>query len=348
MLDWFSGTLAWSGRHLCPDVVYRIDRDGSVVWSKECWIEVEGSFSDKLQLRSVVNPLPLFADRSDGRLSTDLLQMSGNPTKFLQGHNAFGVSVCQLEDMLRATVIELPEALQPQDIASVAVKSSPIVRKSRVDIATSINMGTHEEVHTWLQSVVNASRSRHGRPLVSGDTVYWGKHSRRWTMKAYCKFCEMGQHPMADLKKNSIVREFTKGLLRLELTLRGHEFENVPILEEDVLWKYFDRIEMGVLEMARIKEVEGLPWAMQATILKWLQGEDVRMLLKKPTFYRHRRTILDMLGVDVSLPVSGQKLLLERIKYDGKYLREHEVKKLPTLLNSFIYRPAVQLCFSST
>lgn len=348
MLDWFSGVLAYDGRHLRPDVVYRIDRDGNIVWSKECWIEVEGSFSDKLQLRSVINPLPLFADNPDSRLSTDLLQISGNPTKFLQGHNAFGVSVCQLEDMLRATMIELPEVLQPQDLARVAVKSSPIVRKSRVDIATMINLGNHEEVHTWLQSVTTASRSRHGRPLVSGDTVYWGKHSRRWTMKAYCKFCEMAQHPMADLKKNGIVREFTKGLLRLELTLRGHEFENIPILNEEVLWRYFNRIEMGVLEMARIKEVESLPWAMQATVLKWLEGQDIRMSLKKATFYRHRRLILDTLGVDVSLPASGQKLVLERIKYDGNYLREREVKQLPTFLNSLVYRPAVQLAFSTS
>lgn len=345
MLDWFTGTLAFDAKNLKPDVVYRVDRDGNIVWSHDCWVEVEGSYSDKMQLRSISNPpleLPNRSSHGLEILSTELLQLSGNPTKFLQGHNAFGVSVCELDNIIKATVNHLPEVVRPIDSDLDRV---PIVRKSRIDIATMINLGSHEDVHNWLHSIATASRSRHGRALVSGDTVYWGKHSRRWTMKAYCKYCEMAEHGMGDRKRSELVREFVKGQLRLELTLRGQELKEISILSEDVLWHYFDRIEVGVFEMNRVKDVDCLPLAMQASFLRWLAGEDVRMIMTKPRFYRHRRRIMDELGVDIHIPANGQKVVLEHLRFDGKYLREKEVKTVPNYLDMFIYKPKDQLAF---
>jgi len=194
-------------------------------------------------------------------------------------------------------------------------------------------------VHDWLCSVGTASRSRHGRALVSGDTVYWGQHSRRWTIKAYCKFCEMAEHRTGDLRLNEQLREYVRNQLRLELTLRTPELKGKGTLDESILWEYFQRIQIGVLEMDRLRDIEMLPRGTQLCLLKWFNGGDVTNIYKRRTFYYHRRIILDEIGVDVSIPPQEQQSILKRVKYDSKYLMEHEVKKVPGFLQGWLFKP---------
>ena len=347
MIDWFTGVVSYDASGLRPDFIYRVDRDGNVLWETECWVEAEGSYCDKMRLRrkAIDQQLRLWIpdDQAEELLHQDFLQISGNPSKFLQGHNAFGPSVSLLEPVVKAAIIALPDSVRPLGV------SDPVSRKyksSRVDIAVMINMSSHEDVHAWLNAIAGASRSRHGRALVSGDTVYWGKHSRRWTLKAYCKYCEMAEHGMADKAINSMVRQFAKGQLRLELTLRTPELKNKTSLDETLLWKYFDRLEMGVLEMDRLNEIEALPLSTQGVVMKWLNGFDIRMKMSRPTFYRHRRLILDCLDVDISIPKRYQAELGKRITFDGDYLKQREVTQIPELLQGLLFKPEHGMAFS--
>jgi len=342
VLDWYSGLIAYDASRLKSDTVYRVDAEGRTLWTSPCWVEVEGSYGQSIQLRRKEAPpgmglwLPGHELENDVFSSSNLLQVSGNPVKYLQGHNAFGPSVALLQPILKGMVKELPRKIRPENADSDAW---PETRTSRVDIAVAIEMGSHQDVHEWLRSVGTASRSRHGRALVSGDTVYWGQHSRRWTIKAYCKFCEMAEHRTGDLRLNEVLREYVRNQLRLELTLRTPELKDKDTLDESILWDYFQRIQIGVLEMDRLRDIEKLPRGTQLCLLKWYNDGDVKNIYKRRTFYYHRRIILEEMGVDISISPQEQQSILKRVKYDGKYLMEHEVKKVPGFLQGWLFKP---------
>lgn len=76
---------------------------------------------------------------------------------------------------------------------------------------------------------------------------------------------------------------------------------------------------------------------VELTLIKWVGGEDVRMSLPKSTFYWHRRKILDVLGLDISLKY--EKKQIEAMTFDLEYLRSHEVKLIPAQLQGLLFKP---------
>ena len=45
-----------------------------------------------------------------------------------------------------------------------------------------------------------------------------------------------------------------------------------------------------------------LPAALQLTLQSWRAGNDLRVTLKKTTFYKYRKQLLDSMGVDIASP----------------------------------------------
>lgn len=98
--------------------------------------------------------------------------------------------------------------------------------------------------------------------------------------------------------------------------------------------------------MSRVHDIDELPWSTQGVVLRWLGGEDVMAMMSKTTRYRHRRIIMNELGVDIAISAKEQEQIVDHLKLDGKYLKEHEVKSLPQLiLQGLIYKPEPQLAF---
>ena len=77
MIDWVSAKLICNHDpdKLSSGLVASLDRDGNTEWLVHKKFSVEGSFSTKVQIQS---------------LTDTQIYISGNPTKFLQGHNLFG------------------------------------------------------------------------------------------------------------------------------------------------------------------------------------------------------------------------------------------------------------------
>jgi len=339
MLDWYTGLVGYNSSDLRLGELMAVNRNGEIEWRKDRAEIVMGSYQSKVLVgRSSSSPeMRAAAERLGLLVNPEVLWVSGNPVKFLQGHNAFGPSVLYLGSIVKAFVRELPPEVRPLDADS---DLWPAVHRSRVDITTMVDLGSHACVHEWLQAAATRTRSRHGRPLVSGDTVYWGQHSRRWSMKAYCKLCELQVNPCADYRLNDLLKSYSEGKLRVELTLRRLELKDKGILAEDLIWEYFSKITFGVIEMSKLKNGRpNLRPLVEVTFNMWLAGGDVRMLLPRRTFYKYRREIIDEVGVDISIPSCEQKKEIEQVKFDLDYLKAHELKNVPDYLQGFLFRP---------
>ncbi|MFC2048044.1 phage/plasmid replication protein, II/X family [Chloroflexota bacterium] len=336
MLDWFTGKVGFDGNALRLNRLCEMTPEGDLVWQLERKSQISGSYDSSIQIgRDAPTEEMIQASGLYNLLCNPVVMViSGNPTKFLQGHNVFGPTVSALAPLLKATVREFPEGIRPPDADS---NQWPALMRTRVDITTSVNLAQHRLVHEWLRTAGNSTRSKHGRPMVSGDTVYWGKPSTRWTMKAYCKFCELEAHPPKDKILKDTLKEYCEGQLRLELCLRRPELKNRGTLDENLVWEFMNKIQVGVAKIEVDEDMNNLNGIVGFTLAKWLNGKDVRFELNKRTFYRHRKIILEKTGVDISL--EPQKKQFKRINYDIDYLKNHEVNEIPSVLQGYMFKP---------
>lgn len=306
MIDWFSGYVGYNASQMVLGQFFEIAPGGEVIRHRDRWETAKGSWESGVQVtRGEPTEAMLQAAREMGFLCSDsaVLRVSGNPVKFLQGHNAAGPSVSLLGPIVQAMVRAFGEGLRPVDADDVRL---PSVHRSRVDVTTAVDLGTHEAVHDWLRLASTTTRSRHGRAIDSSGTVYWGKNSRRWSLKAYCKHCELKAHPPVDRALMADLLEWTRPHLRLELTLRRPELKDRGTLEESIIWEYAHKLEIPTMKSTGKMDAVTLSANERAALQLWLNGNDVSVIFPRATFYRHRRAILDQVGVDISMNAVDQ------------------------------------------
>ena len=76
MIDWVTAKLPCNN-DLRGGCVAKCDADGNVVWLSESFIPVEGSHESSISIKA---------------LTPQTIVVSGNPVKWLQGHNLFGTN----------------------------------------------------------------------------------------------------------------------------------------------------------------------------------------------------------------------------------------------------------------
>jgi hypothetical protein len=341
MLDWFTGLVGYDASALRLGQICAINRHGEIEWRKDRAEVVMGSFESKVLVGkgSSTPEMRDSAERLGLVVNPEVLWISGNPTKFLQGHNVFGPPVSSLGSMVRSLIRAFPGDVRPPDVDS---DLWPALRRSRVDMATTIDLGSHASVHEWLDTAARSSRSRHrnGCKQMEGGTVYWGWGSRRWIMVAYCKLCELLHRPVAELKLYEMLKQYCEGKLRLELRLKRPELKGRNTLEEGLIWDYFEKISIGELEMSKVKDGRpNLRPTIEICLSLWLAGGDLKARLPKATFYKYRLEIMNETGIDISIPRSDQESTIERVKLDLDYLKAHELKSVPDHLQGWLFRP---------
>jgi len=340
MLDFFSGLVGYDGSSLKLGKTVTIDPDGEIIRQREKWETVEGSYTTNMMVTRGVSTKAMVkaAEKMDLIVHDDVMRIQGNPTKFIQGHNVFGPSVEDLGPMVREAIRSFPEGLRPLDADS---DKWAALQRNRADITVMVNMGSHSDVHDWIRAAATSTRSRHGRPLVSGMTVYWGKNSTRWTMKAYCKACELKVRPArGDKVFTEMLSDYVQGQLRLELTLRRPEIRNKGTLNELMIWDYFERISVGVMSKEKLAvERPDLSSSMEACLTLWLNGVDVSHRYPRRTFYRMRKGLKEKTGVDISLDPVDQESAVKKVKLDIPYLKKNEIIEVPEYLQGFLFRP---------
>lgn len=297
MIDWITCTIPLIHNPIPSGTFISITVDGEIEYEVSRRVLVEGSFKSSVQVKS------------DGHLTKDgmatVLVVSGNPSKFMQGHNIFGSSdVCLLITKLAQRICKLLSFPSP-------LVDPSLVKISRIDICESFVFRSRLEANQYIRQVALLSSARVGRPVMAGQTCYFGKNSRRWSIKYYCKGDEIEKHrlPIDIPQRDKLIAEADK-LARCEVTLRSLVLKDRGLTaastwDEDTASSIYSEF-LGKINMSSQIKIEGdvlsnMPRCFHLTYLRWRSGVDVRSHMSKVTFYRHRNYLLDY-GVDISIP----------------------------------------------
>ena len=98
MIDWHTVTVGYNADYLEPDRVMCISPAGEIKWHNDQRIPVLGSYDDRIMIGRGSASKSMLDDRQRKGFAcsdTSNLWISGNPVKFISGHNVFGPPVSQ-------------------------------------------------------------------------------------------------------------------------------------------------------------------------------------------------------------------------------------------------------------
>lgn len=310
MIDWLTFLAPCAhAKAIDGGQVLSIAPGGELQWISRKRLQVRGSFDDHLTIRTATHTLEPLTH----------VEVSGNPVKFFQGHNLWGcddvpalVSHTLGYLTARSDLGLLPGA---EDRAAWAAGA---VRLTRVDQTQSFHLANLSDVLAWLRAAeLTAHLSHRGRgQLVKGSTLYFGQHSRRWSLKLYAK----GQEIRDKGHRQEVILELPHALawadrtLRAELVLRSMELRRLG-LDQVSDWLQVDGVDsavtarllrdrLGAMTMNTVcnlpaSVLDGLRPALRMAYQSWESGADLRAILPTRTFYRYRLALLEH-GVDIA------------------------------------------------
>lgn len=380
MIDWFSGLVGYdaSALPLKRHLVWT-PATGEINYEMDMHTWFQGSFDTKIRLWRVSSDDMIYGNaymrvlKASKKLnlhfpSGSIYCVDFNPTKLLQGHNVFGSSVKNTGPVLKMALKRFPSEIRPPDIECDDLPVS--LHRTRVDVAQSFRLGNHADVREWLNHAKDESRTVRGKRIESYGinkgltgcpTVYWSS-PRYWLVRAYCKFCDLEAHPPkidstnVDEKLYNELRDYSEGLLRIEVELHGreladrgtlYEYERSEPPDEDdlILWQYFDKITWGVMKMKADEGIEKLRPSVRMLYKLWLTGADVSSnsgLIKRAAFYKYRKEIIEATGQDISLSPPKEKPAKDaRLKTEKQYLMDHEELEVPDDLKEHLVEPLI-------
>jgi hypothetical protein len=327
MIDWLSVEVPDSiGRPVNAGHVLKLSAAGNVEWSTAARLPVEGSWSSNMMFRC---PGAEATDakrdehsphhHSFTRLKSGL-EISGNPAKFLMGHNLFGCA--DAISLLGRVVKKAAPAIWPGEqfnLAQFDLGEAPI---SRIDLTDSWVVDRPSEVLPFLGAMGERVFCPYrGRGVLDGggSTLYYGrtdkgKRAKDWTLKLYSKGHEIGVHPLP-LPAYTVpgLLDDVNRTIRVELTLRTAELKRIGLTTvgdwtPDVcraVWEAYvakldfgeDTLNLDTLDLAEL----GLKPRHVAFLGAWKAGNDLRSCMSKTAFYRLRNELKDLTGYDIAL-----------------------------------------------
>ncbi|MDC9547520.1 phage/plasmid replication protein, II/X family, partial [Pseudoalteromonas sp. CST4] len=274
--------------------------DGEIEYTIDKRLPVTGSYDSRLSVRT--------AELMFGTNDTFLIEISGNPVKWFQGHNIFGSD--DLPNLIYETVIKLSRLLgMPQPQSYLDGIKRGCFTLSRVDITGMFSLPSRSDVYAWLSHAEKTCRTRSGTALSKGTTVYMNKTSSRWNVVMYSKGQELEKHKLPRELEGSSLESYADNKLRVELRLRGKELSKIGLnvgtnwlqLDTWPLFKdYVGRVEMTEQDIRSDKLFE-IPKHARMTYELWSLGRDVRQFIGKTKYYKDRKALMEF-GIDISVP----------------------------------------------
>ncbi len=311
MIDWLTVEvpdpvgLPINDGHMC-----RVRADGALDWSTACRKQLEGSWSSSMMFRAL--------GAADDGVCGSGLQISGNPAKFLQGHNLFG-SDCPT-DVLTRVLDRVGSELWPNAYHDASLIDLAQGDLSRIDLTASWVLERAEDVVPYLRAMEERVWCEYrGRGVMKDvGTLYYGhtnkgKRAKDWQLKLYAKGAEICVHrlPEPSYSVPGLLTE-TSRTIRVELTLRKAELKRLglatigdwtPQLVAETWSKYVAKLEFGDttlnLDSLDIAEL-GLKARHATALAAWKAGNDLRACMSKPTFYRLRKELIELTGFDIA------------------------------------------------
>lgn len=303
MIDWVTARLRCThdSSKLFGGLVVSMNAKGEVEWQTEKRVVVEGSYSKNITVRS----------HTDG-----VIEISGNPAKFLQGHNVFGSDdLIHLITKTLDRLIALDIGLTPtqEELQKIAKGFFAV---TRVDVNEHFAFNSEKSAKAYLRAIANSSNMRHrGAGQFRGDTLYFSPQSRRMVAKIYHKGDEIHsrkkEHRLHDdfLAIPELVSYATNSL-RLELKILSTQLKDWELnfgynwtLETPfyLLKKHFiDKLELSENMPIQDDVLETLPSKLRLVYSAWSSGEDLKRVLPETTFRRHRKA-LQQYGIDIAI-----------------------------------------------
>lgn len=278
--------------------------EGEVLWQARKRVSFRGSHESSVTVVPSV----------DAHFSPCLV-IDGNPTKFLQGHNLWGSDdlvglASALVEALAPHLAAQGVPLTPQQIANVQAGIFEILR---VDVTYMYATGSLDNALAFVHALGEAGSMAHrGRACMEGETAILGKGSRRFSLMAYAKGHELAQrgHRLPEPLRNIGLEEYAADKVRFEARYRAmHLRDHAAGLRWGANWTLDTPPGIFGDTLARVnfpgdyrmtaEELQGIPGPVRMTYLAWKSGEDVKRLLTKRTFYRHRAALLPH-GIDIA------------------------------------------------
>lgn len=301
MIDWVTMKIKCDHDGIISNgEVVSLSKDGdSIEWSLVKFLPVVGSHDATISIRSITQ---------------QTIEVSGNPAKWLQGHNLFGTN--DLKALIWAffnELLKIPELkLKPSLQQLHAIKSGKLTI-SRIDINETWFLNSREEVLAWLEAAGQKMRLKHrGAGQFKGDTLYWGKNSRRWSIKCYSKGDEINSRKsnFPDALRTPEMLAYADRALRLELTLKSNQLREWLLHDVShwgadtgkmLLLGLIKGLEMSDNMRLSDEKLKNLKPSVKMAYFAWLGGQDLKQELKRPTFYRYRSQLKE-LGIDIGIP----------------------------------------------
>lgn len=260
--------------------------------------DVKGKYGSNLKIRTC------------GGIGSNIIEVSGNPTKFLQAHNLYGSNnILHIVNSVNDKLLQNKSlSLKPTEDQLIAMKNG-VIKMTRVDINRNFHLPSHLDVRRCLTLAENKmTMLYHGKPSNYNGTLYFSKESKHFEIKFYAKGDEI-------LANKSLPRELqTPEMLDYaNKTLRFEVRLNAKYLNENNLsycrnWHVgkADEILDCLLEKITVadnlelsdKNFRQLSRCYRDTYNMWKQGYDMKKLLSRNTFYRHHNHLLAH-GIDI-------------------------------------------------
>lgn len=347
MIDWLDVEIAFQHRPIQQGRRIILSPDGDIQFqspilrSVENDFDSEGSYSSSIAVSSIENDY--LADffkgyRQDGNKAYGL-SIKGNPTKYLQGHNIFGIDC--IRTLLIRTIKDIFPKLGFSEFEQHLVINSIHNWRfavTRIDITKMFNLGSDAAVNEYLQMLPRTVKARGDRTDFVKNTFYIGRNSGLWSFKFYNKFKEISsaskKHKLPDFLPETL-KDFVRGQLRAELVLRKKALNRLnmtyspQILQAEInnlFNAYAERMEMKNQTISDI-DMSNLSAAYLGTIMLWKQGKHMKSVLTHDTYYRHRRKLLE-LGIDIAKPPIALDERIAIVK-PLKVLAPKEITQIP-------------------
>ena len=298
MIDWVTAKLPCNN-NLRSGCIAKLDANGKVEWLTESWLPVTGSYDCNFMIKS---------------LTPETIQVSGNPAKWLQGHNLFGTN--DLKSLMAAFFSRLYETMADDGLSPTIEQLDAITEGrytvSRIDINETWFLKNQADVKAWIRAASSkVSMPHRGKGVFSGDTLYWGKGSKYYFLKCYSKGDEIN-HKKSNFPnelRTPQMLEYADRALRLEIVLCSKALREwhinqpcnwTPETPKMLLLQVVRSLDMSNNFKLSDKVLDSLPRKLRTYYKLWLHGEDLRQELTKPTFYRIRKE-LQAYDIDISL-----------------------------------------------